>query len=197
MAARDCARRIPAGESMKALRVFLGFVSVLAGLAIAGGVAFWLRPVELARDLLYMRLSLNGVESRSIVVGGHRMHYDASGPASGSAVVLVHGLGGHAEDWANLAPLLARAGFRVYMPDLPGYGRSEQPADFSYSVPDEAAAIVGFLDAMGLKRVDLGGWSIGGWIVELIASQHADRVDRLMLFDAAGLSEKPQWNTAL
>ena len=70
-----------------------------------------------------------------------------------------------AEYWRNLAPYLAKAGFRVYIPDLLGYGRSDQPADFSYTVRDEAAVVVGFMDALGLKQVELGGWSMGGWIV--------------------------------
>ena len=83
------------------------------------------------------------------------------------------------------------------MPDLPGYGRSDQPADFSYSVPDEAAVVVGFMDALGLKQVDLGGWSMGGWIAQYIAAGHPDRVTRLMLFDSAGLLEEPAWDTRL
>jgi pimeloyl-ACP methyl ester carboxylesterase len=111
--------------------------------------------------------------------------------------VLVHGLGGRAEDWRNLAPYFAKAGFRVYLPDLPGYGRSEKPANFSYSVSDEAGAVVGFLDALGLKQVDLGGWSMGGWIVQRVAIEHPERVQRLMLFDSAGLYEKPEWDTRL
>ena len=109
----------------------------------------------------------------------------------------MHGLGGNAEDWRNLAPYLAKAGFRVYMPDLLGYGRSDKPADFSYSVRDEAAVVVGFMDALGLKQVELGGWSMGGWIVEIVAVEHPERVSRLMLFDAAGLYVKPDWNTDL
>jgi pimeloyl-ACP methyl ester carboxylesterase len=112
-------------------------------------------------------------------------------------VVLVHGLGGRCEDWRNLAPYLAQAGYRVYMPDLLGYGRSQQPADFSYSVPDEATTVVSFLDAMGLKQVDLGGWSMGGWIVQHIASEHSEMVRKLILFDSAGLYEKPSWDTHL
>jgi pimeloyl-ACP methyl ester carboxylesterase len=112
-------------------------------------------------------------------------------------VVLVHGLGGRSEDWHNLAPYLVKAGFRVYLPDLPGYGRSEQPADFSYSVPDEAAAVVGFLDALGLKQVDLGGWSMGGAIVQHVAARHPERVQKLMLFDAAGLYVVPTWDVRL
>jgi pimeloyl-ACP methyl ester carboxylesterase len=107
-------------------------------------------------------------------------------------VVLVHGLGGRAEDWRELAPRLAKAGYHVYMPDLPGYGRSERPANFSYSVRDEAAVVVGFLDALGLKQVDLGGW-----IVQIIANEHPERVSRLMLFNSAGLFEKPKWDTRL
>jgi pimeloyl-ACP methyl ester carboxylesterase len=112
-------------------------------------------------------------------------------------VVLVHGLGGSAEDWRELAPYLAKAGYRVEMPDLPGYGRSEQPADFSYSVPDEAEAVVGFLDVLGLKQVDLGGWSMGGGIVQHLAARHPERVRRLMLFDSVGIYEMPKWDVRL
>jgi pimeloyl-ACP methyl ester carboxylesterase len=57
--------------------------------------------------------------------------------------------------------------------------------------------VVGFLDALGLKQVDLGGWSMGGWIVQLVAGEHPERVRRLMLFDAAGLDVKPAWETRL
>ena len=110
---------------------------------------------------------------------------------------MVHGLGGRAEDWRNLAPYLTRAGYRVYLPDLPGYGQSEKPVGFSYSVPDEAGVVVGFFDALGLKQVGLGGWSMGGWIVQRIAVDHPDRVRKLMLFDSAGLAVKPDWNTDL
>ena len=146
---------------------------------------------------MYLGECLSGVESRSVTVAGHRVHYNAEGPAEGPVVVLVHGLGGRGEDWHGLAPYLAKAGFRVYMPDLPGYGRSEKPADFSYSVPDEAAVVLGFLDALGLKQVDLGGWSMGGWIAQRIGSEHPERVRRLILFDSAGIYETPKWDTRL
>ena len=182
---------------MKASRRRLWPVWIVVALALAGGAVFWFRPVECALEFLYLRMALAGIHSRSTVVDEIRVHYDVAGPAGGSPVVLVHGLGGRAEDWVNLAPYLARAGYRVYMPDLPGYGRSADPANFSYSVPDEADVVVGFMDAMGLKQVDLGGWSMGGWIVEWIASRHPERIHRLVLFDAAGLSVKPEWNTDL
>ena len=171
---------------------------IIAGaLAVIAGVGFLVRPVSFFNGFMYLREGLGGVENRSVTVAGHRMHYEAEGPASGPVVVLVHGLGGRAEDWANLAPYLAKAGFRVYLPDLLGYGRSERPVDFSYSVRDEAAQVVGFMDALGLKQVDLGGWSMGWWIVEIVAGMHPERIRRLMLFDAAGVYNKPLWDTRL
>ena len=172
-------------------------VGVAGLLIVAAGIGFWERPVSYYNEANYLREFLSGVESRSVQVAGHRVHYLAEGPAGGPVVVLVHGLGGNAEEWRNLASWLVKAGFRVYLPDLPGFGRSEQPADFSYSVHDQAVVVVGFLDALGLKQVDLGGSSMGGWIVQLVAARHPERVRRLMLFDAVGLYEKPAWDTRL
>jgi pimeloyl-ACP methyl ester carboxylesterase len=164
---------------------------------MVAGIGFWLRPVSYFNQFAYLRESLAGIENHSVAVDGHTMHYEATGPDAGPVVVLVHGLGGRAGDWHELAPYLAKAGFRVYMPDLFGYGRSEKPADFSYSVRDEAGAVVGFMDALGLKQVDLGGWSMGGWIVQIVADTHPERVRRLMIFDSAGLYKKPGWDTNL
>ncbi len=170
---------------------------VAVPLVLIVAIGFLLRPVSYFDGWMYLHEDFAGIESRSVQVAGHRVHYLAEGPANGPVVVLVHGLGGSAENWRNLAPYLAREGFRVYMPDLLGYGRSDKPADFSYSVRDEAQVVVGFMDALGLKQVELGGWSMGGWIAEIVAGEHPERVRRLMLFDSAGLYEKPDWNTDL
>jgi len=164
---------------------------------IAGAVAFWLRPVSFFRVYGAARFWLAGARSSQVMVDGIRVHYYALGPDSGPPVVLIHGLGGRAEDWENLSAPLIRAGYRVYLPDLPGYGQSERPAAFSYSISDEANVVVSFLNAMNLRQVSLGGWSMGGWIVQCVAATHPERVSRLMLFDSAGLYARPAWNTAL
>ncbi len=170
---------------------------VVVALIATLGLTFWLRPLAVFRIFDEAQMYLIGARSNFIDVGGHRVHYYALGPADGPVAVLVHGLGGRSEDWEKLAPFLAKAGYRVYLPDLPGFGQSEKPASFSYSVSDEAKIVAGFFDALGLKQVDLGGWSMGGWIVQLVAAQHPDRVRRLMLFDSAGLYIKPDWDTKL
>ncbi len=172
-------------------------VGLLLVSILAAGFAFWRHPVRIFTEATQARMWLDGAHSHWTHVQGFRIHYYALGPEAGPPVVLIHGLGARAEDWANLAPYLAKAGFRVYLPDLPGYGESERPANFSYSVSDEASVVVGFLDAVGLRQVDLGGWSMGGWIVQIVAARHPERVQRLLLFDSAGIYEKPDWNTAL
>ncbi len=182
---------------MKPIQKLQWALGVVGAVVLAVAIGFWQRPVSYFNQLMYIQMALAGAHSHSVVVAGHRIHYYVQGPEGGNVVVLVHGLGGHAEDWRNLAPYLVHAGYRVYTPDLPGYGRSEKPADFSYSIPDEANAVVGFMDTLGLRQVDLGGWSMGGWIVQRIAYEHPERLRRLILFDSAGIYETPTWNTAL
>jgi pimeloyl-ACP methyl ester carboxylesterase len=174
-------------------------LAVVIGIAVIVSVAagFWERPLSYFNALTAVQMRLGGARSRYLTVAGHRLHYYVTGPETGRPVVLVHGLGGRCEDWRNLAPYLVHAGFRVYRPDLPGYGRSDRPADFSYSIPDEAQAVAGFMDALDLKQVELGGWSMGGWIAQYLAASHPERITRLVLFDSAGLNVAPAWNTEL
>jgi pimeloyl-ACP methyl ester carboxylesterase len=182
---------------VRASRKALSIVAVLVCLLIAAGVGFYERPVEVFNELLYFQMSTSGAHSRWLTLNGHRIHYYVSGPSDAPPAVLVHGLGGHSEDWRMLRPYIVAAHRRVYMIDLPGYGRSDWPKDFSYSIPDEADTVVAFMDALGLKQVDLGGWSMGGWIAQRIAIDHPDRIRKLMLFDSAGLHSRPEWNTDL
>ena len=189
--------KVVAGEEVKTRGTTRWVALALLVLIAVAGVAFWERPLAAFSLFTEAQMFVHGAQSHFTVVDGYRVHYYDLGPADGRPVVLIHGLGGRSEDWEKLAPPLAKAGYRVYMPDLPGYGRSQRPADFSYSVTDESKIVVGFLDQVGLKQVDLGGWSMGGWIVQLVAARHPDRVHRLMLFDSAGLYVRPDWDTKL
>lgn len=184
-------------QTGKPIRKLVWAIVIVAAFIVALAAGFWARPLSYFNALTAMQMRLGGAKSLYVTVAGHRMHYYAWGPETGAKVVLVHGLGGRSEDWRNLAPFLVRNGLRVYMPDLFGYGRSDKPVDFSYSIPDEANAVLGFMNVVGLQQVDLGGWSMGGWIVQYFAAKHPERVAKLVIFDSAGLYEKPTWNTDL
>jgi pimeloyl-ACP methyl ester carboxylesterase len=164
-------------------------IAVILLLGVAGGLIFLRYPLWVNDQKIRFHLWQNNVQSEFVEVGSDRVHYFEAVPQDGRAgtpLVLVHGLGARGEDWAALMPGLAAAGFHVYAPDLLGYGRSPRP-DISYSIAVEEAAVVGFMQAVHLTRVDLAGWSMGGWIALKLTLDHPDMVDRLVVYDSAGV----------
>lgn len=120
---------------------------------------------------------------------GLALHYVAEG--RGPAVVLVHGLGGFAESWRHNVEALARRA-TVYGVDLPGFGRSAKPRT-EYNLAFFAAALRGFLEALGVRQASLVGHSLGGAVVLTYALTHPARVDRVALVGGLvpGFSYRP------
>jgi pimeloyl-ACP methyl ester carboxylesterase len=163
----------------------------LAGVLILAMVVWpvmYLKPLWVADQQVRLKLWREGVESKYVEVGGYKMHYLEARPENGTGtpLLLVHGLGARAEDWSAMIPALAAKGFHVYAPDLLGYGRSAKP-DVSYSIAMEETAVTQFMQAVGLTRADVGGWSMGGWIAMKLALDHPELVDRLVVYDSAGI----------
>src|SRR5271167_560274 len=111
-----------------------------------------------------------------IGAGGCRLVTDIVEPAGGNAqgyVVLFHGLAANKRIMSYLAEGLAEQGLRVFVPDLPGHGRTEGP--FSFDRAEECSAnLVRELIARGLldpERTILAGHSMGGAIALRVASQ--------------------------
>ncbi|MEO8737266.1 MAG: alpha/beta hydrolase [Edaphobacter sp.] len=167
----------------------LRVVALLLLLCLAAGIIVYCYPLGLAEQMVRFHLWRTGVHSEYVEAGGYRMHYFEARPpggASGTPLLLVHGLGARGEDWAEMIPALAAKGFHVYAPDLLGYGRSAHP-DVSYSISMEEASVVQFMQAVHLPRADVGGWSMGGWISMKLALDHPELVDRLVVYDSAGI----------
>ena len=151
------------------------------------------RPASALEAIATAALRLRGIESRYVQLGPYRIHYFEGG--AGEPLVLVHGLGGRALDFAPIMPALARD-HRVFALDLLGYDGSDRP-DVDYSVTLETGILRQFLDSQGLTRVDLAGWSMGGWIAMQYAAQRPERVRRLVLLDSAGLKFTPTFDLHL
>ncbi len=116
-----------------------------------------------------------------IAARGVRTHYHAAG--EGVPLVLLHGSGPGVSAWANwsrVIPLLAR-GFRVYAPDIVGFGSTERPADSRYDIKLWSLHLLGFLDALRLDSVALVGNSFGGGLALALALRHPQRVSKLVL----------------
>lgn len=122
---------------------------------------------------------------RSVVeVGAYRIHTEERGGGE-EAVVLVHGLSGSGRWWWRNAPALARE-YRVLIPDLVGFGRSARPRPLP-ALPEVAGLLATWVERLSLERVHLVGHSMGGLVAAYLAAGHPERVDRLVLVDAAGI----------
>jgi pimeloyl-ACP methyl ester carboxylesterase len=95
-------------------------------------------------------------------------------------VVLVHGVAVSSRYLEPLAEHLAPRA-RVYLPDLPGYGRSDRPPGGDLDVPELADALLAWMERVGLDRPHLIGNSFGCQVIAVLAARHPDRVGRLVL----------------
>src|SRR3712207_450630 len=117
------------------------------------------------------------VEAGQVTVRGVTIAYDRTG--SGPELVLLHGIGG--TPWRHPLAGLADA-FTVIAWHAPGYGRSADP-DGEWTMAEYAAALAGFLDALGIARAHLLGQSWGGVLAQEFARDHAARIRSLILSD--------------
>ena len=118
-----------------------------------------------------------------------RVRYGGDGPA----VLLVHGHPRTHTTWYAVAPALVRAGYRVVCPDLRGYGDSTVPPDR----PDHSQAskramagdLVALMETLGHHRFHVVGHDRGGYVVQPLALDHPDRVDRVVILGDVPIGE--------
>jgi len=121
--------------------------------------------------------------TRDVTARGVRMRVVEAG--SGPPVILVHdALVSRIEFESVMEPLATR--FRVFAPDLPGFGESEKPspARYAYGIESFAEAIVDMIAALELGRVSVVGHSLGGAAAITLAAEHPELLERLVLVDA-------------
>jgi len=162
---------------------------ILAALLVVGvfvllAGTFYLFPDFYVTRAQRYRMWRLGLESHYVTLSGYQIHYLVAG--EGKPIVLVHGLAGRAEDWLSIVPELTRKGYKVFAPDLLGFGRSARP-DVDYSIALQEDIVHKFLDSQKLQQPDVAGWSMGGWIVLKFAAENPGRVHRLVVLDSAGL----------
>jgi len=103
---------------------------------------------------------------------------------------MIHGSGPGVSafvNWRLVMPELARQR-RVLAPDMVGFGFTERPAGMVYTLDNWVDQVIAFLDTMNLPQVDLVGNSFGGALSLALTVRHPERVRRLVLMGAAGVS---------
>ncbi len=125
------------------------------------------------------------VERRWTEIAGFRIHSLHAGSPGAPGVVLLHGLSGSHRWWLRTIPALVER-YRVHVPELVGFGASRRPPR-QPDMPEMARVIVGWLDALELRRPHLVGHSMGGQVSIHVAAEHPERLDRLVLVSASGV----------
>jgi 2-hydroxymuconate-semialdehyde hydrolase len=123
-------------------------------------------------------------EGKFVIVDNKRVHYIEKG--NGKPIILIHGFLYHTVMWEKNIEALAGK-FKVYAIDLWGWGYSERLKKMEYSFEFYGKQIIGFMDALNIKRASLVGQSMGGSISVYVAANYPQRVDRLILVDPAVL----------
>jgi pimeloyl-ACP methyl ester carboxylesterase len=123
-----------------------------------------------------------------------RVHY-LDAPGGAPPIVMLHGLSANANCFAGLIGAGLSPTFRIVAPDLRGRGQTDKPAT-GYSMAEHAADVLGLLDALGLRRVILTGHSFGGYVAIYIAARFPERVEKLIVIDAA-ITLNPRVNELL
>jgi pimeloyl-ACP methyl ester carboxylesterase len=117
-------------------------------------------------------------------VDGAKVHFQQFGDESDPAMVLIHGFTASTYVWKSTAPVLADAGFNVIAIDLLGFGYSEKPRWFEYSIEAQARMVSRFMDRIGLGRAIVVGSSYGGAVAATLALDYPERVEKLVLVDS-------------
>jgi pimeloyl-ACP methyl ester carboxylesterase len=126
-------------------------------------------------------------ELKRLEIDGIPVNYVDAGSGDEEPVVLVHGLGGQWQNWLENIPRLA-LDRRVVAMDLPGFGLTPLPDDDDISIQGYGRCVNALCDRLGLGRVNLVGNSMGGFVAAEVAIQFPERVARLVLVSAAGIS---------
>lgn len=121
--------------------------------------------------------------SHFVNVDGVRMHYQKFGDATNPPMILIHGYTASVYVWKTVAPMLADNGFRVIAVDLVGFGWSEKPRSFEYSIEAQARVMSRFMDRLGIRQATIVGNSYGGAVALNLALDHPKCVDKLILVD--------------
>lgn len=172
-------------------RLPMAVAALAAVLVAAGALWLWRDPLALVRLEFSRQRIAAGLSLRQVEVAGHRWAYAVGEAATPDAptLVMIHGFTGGKENWYPLARQL-RGRYRVLIPDLPGWGQSERTDGADYGFVAQSARVAAFIESVARRsggEVVLLGHSMGGGIAALVAADFPRAVDRVGLFDAAGV----------
>ncbi len=122
--------------------------------------------------------------------GGVRTRYISSGSSDKPLLLMLHGVGGHAEAYARNFQSHGEHFWTVAV-DMLGHGWTEKP-NVNYEIPHYAAHLLDVVKTLGHTSALFSGESLGGWVASYMAVHHPQVVRRLVLNTAGGWTAHPE-----
>jgi len=122
-----------------------------------------------------------------IIINGVKTNYLTMG--EGKPLIILHGWGSCSERWIKEAEIISAKGFKVIVPDLPGFGLSDKLSS-PWRTNDYIKWLEEFIKQLGIENFYLLGYSFGGALAVKMAVKYPQRVEKLFLVSAAIIREK-------
>jgi abhydrolase domain-containing protein 6 len=163
------------------LAAFFLMVSLLSTYSIAADEALF-------DDISKGQEAIAGLNRHEATIDGVRIHYLDNDRASASRTILmVHGFGDSGLGWVQFARQFGHNDYRIIIPDLPGFGRSDKKTETDYRYAAQAKRLADLMQKLGVAKFHVAGNSMGGGIAAELAVQQPLAVQSLTLLDAAGV----------
>ena len=128
------------------------------------------------------------MEEKKVIINQLSVNYKTFG--HGRPVLILHGWGVGSDSWVEAAVLLAQVNYKIIVPDMPGFGKSEVPKT-AWKVDDYVEWVKDFAEELKLDNFVLLGHSFGGQVATKFAAIYPKKVDKLVLC-AAAVIRKPR-----
>jgi len=122
-----------------------------------------------------------------ISINGFKTNYQSYG--EGRPLIILHGWQSNLERWTPVAEEIAKKGFRVIVPDLPGFGKSDA-LTIPWNTNKYINWLEGFVSEIGVKDYYLLGHSFGGALASKMAVKHVQDIKKIFLVSAACVRKK-------
>jgi pimeloyl-ACP methyl ester carboxylesterase len=147
---------------------------------------FWKNDIPLEE----LKKEYTNPSSKFTVINGINVHYRDEGNQNDSIpLVLIHGTGASLHTWEGCVEKLKSVN-RIITMDLPAYGLTGPNLERNYSIDNYVIFIDQLLEHLKIKKCILGGNSLGGGIAWNYTIAHPEKVKKLILIDASGVSTK-------
>jgi pimeloyl-ACP methyl ester carboxylesterase len=122
---------------------------------------------------------ISGGARRRISGSSHELFVRQDGPVDGKPVTLFHGFPASSFDWASVIPALTGAGYRVTTLDFLGYGSSDKPHPYRYSLMEQASLVQAVWGDLGIDRTALVAHDYGVSVAQELLSRDPSRIESM------------------